>query len=66
MYYPTEPSSARASIFKKAEKEMSLETSWNGYVKRETVYGYMLPGQLWDIGTIEGYNELKREFQTRK
>jgi len=33
---------------------------------RETVYGYMLPGRLWDIGTIEGYEELKREFQTAK
>jgi len=32
--------------------------------ERETVYGYMLPGRLWDIGTIEGYEELKREFQT--
>jgi len=34
--------------------------------ERETVYGYMLPGRLWDIGTIEGYKELKREFQTQK
>jgi len=33
---------------------------------RETIYGYMLPGRLWDIGTIEGYEELKREFQTSK
>jgi len=32
--------------------------------KREKVYGYLLPGRLWDIGTIEGYEELKREFQT--
>ena len=31
---------------------------------RETIYGYMFPGRLWDIGTIEGYEELKREFQT--
>jgi len=34
--------------------------------ERETVYGYMLPGRLWDIGTIEGYEELKREFQISK
>jgi len=32
--------------------------------EREAVYGYMLPGRLWDIGTIEGYRELMREFQT--
>jgi glucose-1-phosphate thymidylyltransferase len=31
--------------------------------KKETVYGYMLRGRLWDIGTIEGYEELRREFQ---
>jgi len=30
--------------------------------ERETVYGYILPGRLWDIGTIEGYKELKRTF----
>jgi len=30
---------------------------------REVIYGYMLQGRLWDIGTIEGYNELEREFQ---
>jgi NDP-sugar pyrophosphorylase family protein len=30
--------------------------------KREVVYGYMLPGQLWDIGTIENYEQLKQEF----
>jgi len=32
--------------------------------ERETVYGYMLPGRLWDIGTIEGYEQLEREFKT--
>mgnify|MGYP002397001317 CR=1 FL=1 len=30
--------------------------------KKETVYGYMLPGRLWDIGTIKGYKELERVF----
>jgi len=30
--------------------------------EREVVYGYMLPGQLWDIGTIGGYEQLKQEF----
>lgn len=29
---------------------------------KEAVYGYMLQGRLWDIGTIEGYEKLKREF----
>jgi len=32
--------------------------------ERESVYGYMLLGQLWDIGTIEGYKDLKRKFET--
>jgi len=30
--------------------------------EREAVYGYMLTGRLWDIGTTEGYEEIKREF----
>jgi len=30
--------------------------------KKELVYGYMLLGQLWDIGATEGYKELKRTF----
>jgi len=30
----------------------------------EAVYGYMLPGRLWDIGTVEGYERLKRHFGT--
>jgi len=33
--------------------------------ERETVYGYMLPGRFWDIGTIESYEELRREFQAK-
>lgn len=31
--------------------------------KRERVYGYILPGRLWDVGTTESYEELKRELQ---
>ncbi len=34
--------------------------------EREAVYGYMLQGRLWDIGTIKGYEELKREFLNRE
>ncbi len=30
---------------------------------RETVYGYMLPGGLWDIGTIESYEQLNQRYQ---
>ena len=30
--------------------------------KKEDVYGYMLEGQLWDIGTIESYERLNEEF----
>jgi len=26
---------------------------------REAIYGYMLQGRLWDIGTIEGYKEIE-------
>ncbi len=30
--------------------------------KKEPVYGYVLQGRLWDIGTIESYERLKQEF----
>ena len=30
--------------------------------ERESVYGYPLRGRLWDIGTIEGYEQVKQEF----
>jgi len=32
--------------------------------KKDRVYGYMLQGRLWDVGTIESYEQLKRELQT--
>ena len=30
--------------------------------EKEDVYGYMLEGRLWDIGTIESYERLNEEF----
>jgi glucose-1-phosphate thymidylyltransferase len=31
--------------------------------KREKVHGYLLEGRLWDVGTIESYEQLKKEFE---
>ena len=31
--------------------------------ERQPVYGYMLEGRIWDIGTIESYRRLQRELE---
>jgi len=31
--------------------------------EKEKVHGYMLEGRLWDVGTIESYEQLKKEFE---
>jgi glucose-1-phosphate thymidylyltransferase len=33
--------------------------------KRETVYGYLLDGVVWDIGTTEAYEKIDRMFSAR-
>jgi len=40
--------------------ELGNFVSW--LCEREKIYGYMLEGRLWDVGTIKSYERLKGEF----